>query len=228
MDYFINTYKKRCKEEFNEYGFKTYRNNHYRVINDIFQSFTLHRSVSGNDCNVIFGIVPLAVEYDLDKSFVNPCRISDFGSKNPWFNYDRTLHSSIDICIDNMFRYMKKYLMPIFAKAVDCETAYSIICEYDSVFAGNSYERFCFCLKFGDYKTAKFHLEEVIEQHNIAFRRNKEVFGKSLNQEYVQKMAEKLSKKQFLLKLIEDENYTCIQEWIAKNEKRNRLQLGIK
>ncbi len=102
MDYFINIYKKRCKEEFSKYGFKSFRNNYYRVVNDIFQSFTLHRSVSGSDCNTIFGIVPLSVEYKLDKSFVNPCRVSDFEDNRPWYNYDRTLESSVEKCINDM------------------------------------------------------------------------------------------------------------------------------
>ncbi len=228
MDYFINAYKKRCKEEFNEYGFKTYRNNHYRIVNDIFQSFTLHRSVSGNDCNVIFGIVPLSVEYELDKTFVNPCRVSDFEDKKTWFNYDRTLHSSIEKCIDDMIAYMKKYLMPVFEKAVNCESAYLTIIKYDNVFRGNTYERLCMCLKFGDYKNAKKHLQEVIEQHKDAFRRNKEALGNNITQEYIQKMEEKISQKQLLLEMIECKDYDTIQKWVSANEKRNKKNLGIK
>ena len=228
MDYFINIYKKRCKEEFSKYGFKSFRNNYYRVVNDIFQSFTFHRSVSGNDCNTIFGIVPLSVEYKLDKTFVNPYRVSDFEDNRPWFNYDRSLDSSVEKCIDDMISCMNKYLMPVFEKAVNCESAYFTIIKYDNVFKGNAYEKSCMCLKSGDYKNAKKHLQEVIEQNENAFRRNKEALGNDITQEYIQKMEGKIYQKKMLLKLIDNKNYIAIQKLISENEKINRLNLGIK
>lgn len=228
MDYFINIYKKRCKEEFSKYGFKSFRNNYYRVVNDIFQSFTLHRSVSGSDCNTIFGIVPLSVEYKLDKSFVNPCRVSDFEDNRPWYNYDRTLESSVEKCINDMILCMNKYLMPVFEKAVNSESAYLTIMEHDNVFKGGSYEKLCMCLKFGDYINAKKHLQEVIEQHENAFRRNKEALGIDITQEYIQKMEVKISEKKSLLKLIVNKDYNAIQKLISENEKRNKLSLGIR
>ena len=227
MDRFISIYKKRCKEEFSKYGFKTFRNNYYRVVNDIFQSFTFHRSVSGNDCNTIFGIVPLSVEYNLDKSFVNPCRVTDFEDKRPWYNYDRNSETSVEKCINEMILCMDKYLMPIFEKAVDSESAYLIIAENDNVFKGNSYERFCMCLNFGDYEKAKMHLQEVIEQHKNAFARNKEALGNNITQEYIQKMETKILEKEALLKLIDNKDYNAIQTFISENEKRNKLNLGI-
>lgn len=228
MNYLTKEYKKRCKEEFGKYGFNLYSNNHYRVINDVFQSFNLHRSVSGSDCTVQFGIIPLSVAYDLDKTSGNPCHLKKFENSGHWFNYDRNSLTSIDMCITNMFAYMKKYLMPLFEKAEDCKSAYAAICEYDHVFAGNSYERFCMCLKFGDYEAAKFHLEAVICQHERAYKRNKEVFGENITQDYVQKMEKKISEKQRLLKLIEGEDYNSIQEWLILNENRNKQNLGIK
>ncbi len=228
MDHFIRFYKKRCKEEFSKYGFKSFRNNHYRVVNDVFQSFTLHRSVSGSDCNVVFGIVPLSVEYELDKTFVNPFRVTDFEDHKPWFNYDRTSHTSIEKCINDMILCVNKYLMPVFDSSINCESAYSTIIEYDNVFRGNSYERFCMCLKFGDYENAKKHLQEVIEQHENAFRRNEEALGNNITQEYIQKMEESISQRKKLLKLIDNKDDAAIQKLIYENEKRNRLNLGIK
>ena len=228
MDHFIRFYKKRCKEEFSKYGFKSFRNNYYRVVNDIFQSFTFHRSVSGNDCNIIFGIVPLSVEYKLDKSFVNPCRVTDFEDNRPWYNYNRNSEASVEKCINEMILCMNEYLMPVFEKALDSESAYLTIVEHDNVFKGNSYERFCMCLKFGDYINAKKHLQEVIEQHENAFRRNKEALGNNITQEYIQKMEAKIFEKRSLLKLIDNNDHDAIQRIISKNEKRNRVNLGIK
>ncbi len=228
MDYILKEYKRRCKDEFSKYGFKSYRNNHYRIIGDIFQSFNLHQSVSGTDCNTIFGIVPLSVEYKLDKSFVNPCRVTDFEDNRPWYNYNRNLEASVEKCINEMILCMNKYLMPVFEKALDSESAYLTIVEHDNVFKGNSYERFCMCLKFGDYINAKKHLQEVIEQHENAFRRNKEALGNNITQEYIQKMEERISQKEKLLILIDNKDYDAIQNLMSENEKRNRQNLGIK
>ena len=45
--------------------------------------------------------------------------------------------------------------MPFFENAINCELTYSAMLKYDNVFKGNFYERFCMCLKFGDYENAK-------------------------------------------------------------------------
>ena len=197
-------------------------------MNDIFQSFTFHRSVSGYDCNIIFGIVPLSVEYKLDKSFVNSYRITDFEDNRPWYNYDRNSEASVEKYINEMILSMDKYLIPVFEKAVDSESAYLTIMEYDNVFKGNFYERFCMCLNFGDYEKAKIHLQEVIEQHKNAFARNKEALGNNITQEYIQKMEEGISQKEKFLKLIDNKDYDAIQKVISENEQRNKLNLGIR
>lgn len=228
MDYFIKTYKTRCKEEFGRYGFKSFRNNHYRVINDIYQSFTLHRSVSGSHCNVIFGIIPLSVEYDLDKTSVHPWRVSDFEDGRPWFTYDRTSNASIEKCIDDMIICVNRYLIPIFEKATDCEAAYFSMIEHDNVFEGNAYEKFCICLKIENYGNAQKYLQEVIKQHKDAFARNREVLGNNMTQEYIQKTEEEISEKQRLLEMIDSMNYDAVQNWLLENEKRNKLNLKIK
>ena len=228
MDYFIKEYKRLCKEIFGVYGFKVHKNNHFRVVNDIFQSFNLHRSVSGDSCTVEFSIIPLSVGYDLDKTFVNPFHLKKFENIYEWFHYDRNSSDSIDMCITDMFAYMKKYLMPIFEKADDSRSAYLVMCEYNDVFDGNSYERFCMCLKFGDFESAKVHIEAVILQHKQAYKRNKKALGDKISQDYIQKMERKIAEKRNLLKLIEERDYNTIQEWLAANENKNRQNLGIK
>lgn len=228
MEYILKEYKRKCKDEFSMYGFKTYKSNHYRIIGDVFQSFNLHQSVSGTDCTVEFGIIPLSVEYSIDKSSCNPYHLKNFEGIYEWFNYDRNSITTMNLCVDNIIEYMKKYLMPVFEKAVDSESAYLTIMEYDKVFKGNSYERFCMCLNFGDYENAKKHLQEVIEQHENAFRRNKEALGNNITQEYIDKMEEGISQKKKMLKLIDSKDDDAIQKLIYENEKRNRLNLGIK
>lgn len=228
MEYILKEYKRRCKEEFSVYGFKTYRSNHYRIVGDVFQSFNLHQSVSGTECTVEFGIIPLSVEYRIDKLSCNPCHLKNFEGIYEWFSYDRSSITNMNSCIDSIIEYMKKYLMPVFDKAMDSESAYLTIMEYANVFKGNSYERFCMCLNFGDYEKAKKHLHEVIEQNKNAFARNKEVLGNNITQEYIQKMEEGISQKEKFLKLIDNKDYDAIQKVISENEKRNKFNLGIR
>lgn len=228
MEYLLKKYKIKCKEEFGEYQFKPYKNNYYRIINDVFQSFNLHISTSGSSCTVEFGIIPLSVSYDLNKTSVSPYHLKNFENCNNWFDYDRNSLASIDMCIDSMISYMKKYLMPLFNKATDCKTAYAIMCEYDRIFENNSYERYCMCLKFGDYDNAKKHLDEVIRKIEIAFERNKKAFEDENIIEYIQKIEKKLSVHRALLKQIDDKDYQGIQMWLVANENKNKQNLGFR
>lgn len=228
MEYILKEYKRRCKEEFSIYGFKAYRSNHYRIVGDVFQSFNLHQSISGTDCTVEFGIIPLSVEYDIDKSSCNPCHLKTFENLYEWFNYDKNSISSMDLCVNDMIAYMKKYLIPVFENAINCELAYSTMVKYNNVFKGNTYERFCMCLNFGNYGNAKMYLQEVIEQHKNAFARNKDALGNNITHEYIQKMEDEISQKEKLMKLIDNNDYDAIQKLIFENEKRNRMNLGIK
>lgn len=228
MNNILKEYKKRCKEEFGNYGFKIFQSNHYRVVNDVFQSFNLHKSVSGQSCTVEFGIIPMSVGYELNKSSVNPCHLKNFEEMYSWFEYDKNSQESIDKCVTEMLICMKKYLMPLFEKAIDCNSTYGVMCKYDNVFRGNAYEKLCMCLKSGNYKNARKHLQEVIEQHEYAFMRNKEALGTGITQEYIQKMEEKISQKKMLLRLIDNKEYNVIQKLLLANETRNKRNLGIK
>lgn len=228
MDYFLKEYKQKCKQEFGQYGFKAYRNNHYRVVNDVFQSFSLHRSVSGLDATVEFGIVPLGVDYDLDKSFVNPYHLKQFENRGGWFEYNRNSSASISACINEMIGYIKTYLMPLFEQAIDCQSAYEVMCKNNNIFTGNSIEKFCMCLKFGDYARAKFYIEEVISQYKYAYARNREILGSDIPQDYIQKMEKEIFELRNLQSWVIDEKRNDINKWLGTNEKRNKENLGCK
>ena len=86
MDYLTKKYKEKCKELFDGYNFRIYNNNFYRVINDVFQSFNLHKSVSGCDCTVEFGVVMLCEGNGVYKSRCQPYRIKQFDNRDySWF-----------------------------------------------------------------------------------------------------------------------------------------------
>ena len=114
MDYLVKTYKDKCKKEFAGLGFKTYRRNFWRVVNDIFQSFELQKSVSGRGCTIHFVVVPMCAGECIKKEYCGPNHIKIFEYDYSWFDYDRNDENSMDNCVDEMISYMKKYLMPYF------------------------------------------------------------------------------------------------------------------
>lgn len=227
MSNVLKEYNKMCKKEFDSYNFKLFHNNHYRVINDIFQSFRLHRSISGQECTVEFGIIPMSVGYDLNKSSVCPYHLNNFTGMHDWFEYDRNSPEDVNACVVKLIADMKKYLMPLFDKAVDSKSAYELMCEHNDIFAGNSYERFCMCLKIEDYEDAKTYINKVIAQSTHAFERNREAFGDNIAHTYIEKMEEKISEEENLLKMTLSKNYELIQKWLITNEKRNMQNLGF-
>jgi hypothetical protein len=50
MDYFLKSYKAKCKEEFGGYGFKCCGNTFWRVVNDAYQTYHL-QAPPENPCN---------------------------------------------------------------------------------------------------------------------------------------------------------------------------------
>lgn len=99
MDYLLSEYKNTIKNEFNKYGFKIYRTNFYRVINDVFQSFNLHRSVSGDEVTVEFLVIPLADDYLIEKSRCGPDHLKLFENDWSWFHYDERNKDSVNDCV---------------------------------------------------------------------------------------------------------------------------------
>ena len=230
MDYFLKEYKKKCIEEFGGYGFKTYRNYHYRLVNDVFQSFSLHRSHYGTDATVEFCVLPLSQEYNIDKTTCGTMHLKRFENSAEWFPYITSDEESVNICIGQMLSYMTKYLMPFFEKAKSCIEAYEMLKLFDAdkEVAFNEYPKMIMALKNEQYLYAKQHIINIIKQIEYAFERNKEAFGENITQEYIQKMEKKISEKQNLLRLIETKEYNAIQEWLNTNEKRNKHNLGVK
>ena len=106
MDYFLKQYKKICKEQFSGYDFKSYKNNHYRIINDVFQSFELHRSVYGDSCTVHFGALPMCRMSPIDASTCPAMHLKMFENDFSWFPYDNKSEESINDCVNELKQYI--------------------------------------------------------------------------------------------------------------------------
>ena len=62
MEYFLNQYKTRMKQELSPYGFRLDQRTFFRVINDIVQTVSLNKNRYG--CTIEYGILPLAFPVD--------------------------------------------------------------------------------------------------------------------------------------------------------------------
>jgi len=240
MGYFLKTYKDICKNEFGKYGFKSYRNNHYRVINDVFQSFGLHRSVYGWDCTIEFTIAPLCGETKLEKTTCGADHLKMFEGVYEWFPYDRNSEDSMKSCILDMVSYMHKYLMPYFEKGDSCKSAYNVIGEFEVVsrakiekqegikeFSLYSYIRACMALKNGDYDKAYEHFKVVEAQWLDAYKTNSETYKEKIDPEYVKRYEAKLAELREKIRRISEHDMDYINNFIWENERDSLINLGL-
>ena len=221
-------FKQRCKEEFKEYGFKTYRSNFYRVVNDVFQSFTLHRSVSGEDCTVEFCALPLCYGSDINKDRCVADHLKMFEGNFSWFEYDRHDESSIEACVEEMISYMRKYLMPFFTQAGNSYGAYHATWEFQRVSHNNKYSSgdsrlMYFALKCGMY-------EEVIKHLHAQIKNLEEVIEEDIKWGYFNRIEEiknDILETQNQIKMISEPNEEWIKTFIAEKERAALLNLGM-
>ena len=244
MNYFIKQYKATCKKEFHKYGFKSYHNNYYRVVNDVFQSFCLQRSVSGMDCTVNFSLVPLCSSHEINKLSCNEGgHLKMFEGSYAWFPYDRHSEESMRSCIHSMVDYIHKYLIPYFEKGNSCKNAYAVISEFEAMskpqtvelpvaheFPLYSHLKFCIALKNGDYILAVNHLEEIKIQWQYAYQHTIKVWKElqyKIDAEYERKMEADMTKLQKQIELISKRDMDYINNFIQSNEQRSLRNLGL-
>lgn len=234
MDIFLQKYKAMCNAEFKKYGFKNYRNNYYRVINDMFQSFSLHRSVSGDICTVEFLIAPLC-RTNLNKTSCGVSHLKNFEGLYSWFDYDKNSEESINDCLSSMLSYMHNYLMPFFEKSSRCKNAYYAICEFEKIsgcissdipgYSLYSGTKALIALKNSDYDTSVKHFKEIEAQHLYAYKKNQEMLGNNLTTEYTEKFNHKMKLLQEKIEHISKHDTNYINNLISVNEEENLSNL---
>lgn len=231
MDYLTKIYKQKCTNLFSELGFKSYRKNFYRVVNDMFQSFQLHKSVSGNGCTVEFVVAPLCKGDSIDKTYCGPDHLKKFESDYSWFQYDRNNESSMDSCVDEMVGYMKKYLIPYFQLCDNSKQAYFATCDFQK----NNYRKgifladpllFYMALKAELYDKSIEHLIAQRDHTENAYKINKESAG-GVSPEYEKRIQNKIEELNFQIKMLSEHNREYIQRHIHENECKALLNLGM-
>ena len=235
MDYFIKTYKARCKEAFGALGFKAFRNNHYRVVNDVYQCFRLKRSISGFLCDIEWCIAPLCVGLDGKDSVPNFHYLSRFEDNILFWHYDRKSEESIDLCVNGLIEYLKKHLMPFFDQSTNCSNAYkqAMIWEErmrkryqrndDSYPLNTNY--YCMALKIGDYDEALKYLAQYRKNITGDSEGTESYDDDPEAKEYFEKRLAEWDDK---IAHIKARDMDWINNFIQTNERKSLVNLGLK
>ena len=155
-------YKKAFQPVFAEYGFQSYKNAFYRVINDVVQIFCLHRYRDGM-CTFFFDIEPVALGLsELDTITYNIVALRDA----PFEGRDWYPAELIDTNFSEAIQLTQKYVLPFFEKGIDAGSAYQVICDYEQRIYRQelimlSWVKFLFCLQAKSYARAAQYMEVI-------------------------------------------------------------------
>lgn len=232
MDYLTKIYKERCKAEFGSLGFKPYRNYFYRVINDMFQSFHLHKSVIWfGGVAIEFIATPLCAGRSIKKDLCGSTHLKMFEGDYSWFPCDKNSVSDVNYHIEIIMEYMKKYLIPYFHECENSKGAYYATYDFQNknyrqgVFHADYY-LFCMALKAELYDRALEHLIARKKHIENAYKVNTASWG--YDPAYEDKINKKLEEVDYQMKMISERNFEYIRNFIDENESIALSNLGIK
>jgi hypothetical protein len=232
-----------CAERLAEYRFRSQGNNHWRVINDVYQSFYLDRHRGSGFCELYFSIVPLC--YGIPKS----ARLSSYNyhqayamPDNNWdggqWKYDVNSTQSIDTCLDAVLNCIETSLIPYFNRGSNTASAYEeqrklysfILKQQNKVFDENG--PICSVPDF--YMVLKTRNYELAEQYVIRFL--------SLYKQWLQEMREnakcpadcvefenaRIAKWEDILNHIMCRDDDYFSNLIEENERVSKNNLGVR
>ena len=126
-------YKERFKELLTPMGFKISRKTFFKVVNDVVQTICLVKN--RYECSIGFDIVPLSLgltHLDIDGYSISMYREGVLKGWDWRFEpsemYTNGKHivfndGSIDDIVDSMLSVVKSRVIPIFSRAIDCQSA---------------------------------------------------------------------------------------------------------
>jgi hypothetical protein len=234
MDHFLKIYKEECKQAFSANGFKSIGNNHYRVVNDVFQAFHLHRSLYGDHCTLNFGITPLC--YGIDQEYKRTMGgiygPDAFEGRDDWWYYDRNSIENMQSCIQTMVSYIQRKILPFFDSGTDCASAYAAICKLENVTPQTMDETpapggecgYYMLLKMGEYKKVIADL-----RHTIACLEyeNPNMLEMDKTPEYYERRQKWITECTMSLRLIQSGDNERIRRYIEEKERQSRITLRL-
>jgi hypothetical protein len=191
-----------CQDIFREYGFKRSKNNYWRVVNDVFQSFCLNQFRGGRGFEVEFGIIPLccAIETEqlsslsgnyqlsvlsqnrLRQSISNLNRANQSATMRVFFGYEVNTIEGIADCMNLLQTCMKEDLLAFFERSTECSSAYREVTLFEASYLPQSEldlltdnTKYFMLLKMESYSLAAQYLEQIKAQNLNAYHSNLEL-----------------------------------------------------
>lgn len=219
MDDLLKIYKDECKKHCSQFGFKSYKNSFYRVINDVKQTFELRRFKYGCRCTVEFGIVPLCYKINSKNDGVGyELGLLD-DSKRIW-EFNPADAASITQSAFNLAACTINWLIPFFEKGQTSSDAYTVICQLEKKAFGsihlNDYVKYCMALKIGRYDAALLHLKSIEAQWEKAY--NDRVINGYLTDEYAERKKKEFEELRREIRYLSKQDICYIDRFINDNE----------
>ena len=245
MNYLLENYYKSCKTLFAQYGFKKKNKAFSRVTNDVMQNFVLEKLKSGRTCRVEFAVIPLCLR--IEKEYISggvyshnlrKFESSHFVKWDEW-EYDPKSEESMDVCINEIIRYLTSYLIPFFERTSSCETALPELIKLEKLFHHNRKEslrisgiedraypspgfrlsdsvKYYISLKTGDFefalKSRKALLQQNVDSYNSMFEKG------YLTEEEQARREKSITKLRDEINRIENKDVSYIRRIIIENE----------
>ncbi len=105
-------------------GFIRYRQSYKRICNDVLQSIVFSRSRSGRECSVEYGICPLCYKMEFPYDGTHDIKKIALLDSNIIGEYNPQDDQSIKKCLEGIFKYIDRDIIPFFDSAKDCNTAF--------------------------------------------------------------------------------------------------------
>lgn len=239
-------YHKMCKKRYSVLGFVRINNTYCRIINDVFQSFTI-KCLSGGIYTVEFGIFPLcmAIPYcELGTYSLEKFDIEVYASNGGW-KYRGCTKADETAFWENILNIIDTSLIPLFQKADSCHAARHALIKLDELFEKNRQEvlrrngmqdhaahwqelsihapeKYYMALKTGDDQYALRYLDARIDACREIIEGKNSAFQPKIVKERHAKILD-----DFLLheEMLHQGNRSFFEEMIYKNEAISRANL---
>jgi len=222
-------------EKASQLGFKKSRNKYIRIINDVYQHYTI-RKLPSKRITIDFGVLPMCMPYDNYE--MARYTLTDFLPLYECFKYYED-EESIRKCVEKLYVFSCKFMFPFFEKATTSTSAFAEILMLDKnveqVRLANlsnnnitdyarqfelrtipSLEKYYFALKTKNFEFIKYYLSLSTENYRYLITRHPDK-----KHEYLNKILENNA----IIQRINDNSFDMSQELIS-NENYNFQQFN--
>lgn len=202
----------------------------YRISNDIVQGFEIFPEPRSPLVTVRWAVYPLCQpDANFYFDFYQMYDINDItGQPTLDVAYNRFNLGSIEACAEELHQKVDKILRPYFDRMHGCEEALAACVQLD-LRSGEDFptmEKVYFSLKLAQYEKAISYVNQIIQNNELAIKRNAEYYSGEKLDIMKQKHEKKELKLKNFSKYIQYEEKRLIQERLKANEEKARTFLG--